>query len=156
MSNITKMNDQCCTFYVNGCFFGVNVLRVREVIRYQKMTQVPLAPDTIQGLINLRGEIVTAIDLRKMVDPDKSFKPVDTDPMNVVVRVNGEVVSLLVHEIGDVITIDTAHLEEPPNTISESTRKLVDSVYKIKDKLMLVLNVDATIQTQAEMTEMTL
>lgn len=151
MTNGTKMNNQCCTFYVNGCFFGVNVLRVREVIRAQRMTPVPLAPETIKGLINLRGEIVTAIDLRKMVDPDKGFKSKESDPMNVVVRIGDNVVSLLVDEIGDVITIDQDNMEDPPNTISPATRKLVESVYKVKDKLMLVLNVDATIQTQAEM-----
>jgi purine-binding chemotaxis protein CheW len=149
----SKKNMQCCTFYVNGAFFGVDVLRVREVLRYQRMTPVPLAPDTIEGLINLRGEIVTAIDLRKMVQPTRGFVRKNENPMNVVVRIDSNVVSLLVDEIGDVISIEPENLEEPPNTISESTRKLVDSVYKIKDKLMLILNVDETIQTQAELAD---
>ena len=59
---------QFCTFFVNGLFFGVEVLKVQEVIRYQEMTRVPLAPAMIEGLINLRGQIVTAIDLRRRLD----------------------------------------------------------------------------------------
>ena len=59
---------QVCTFFLDGLFFGVEVLQVQEVIRYQEMTEVPLAPSVISGLINLRGQIVTAIDLRKRLD----------------------------------------------------------------------------------------
>ena len=69
--NTTASPKQFCTFFLNGFFFGVEVLNVQEVIRYQEMTRVPLAPCTVQGLINLRGQIVTAIDLRERL----SFPP---------------------------------------------------------------------------------
>ena len=92
---------QYCTFYLDGHYFGVDVLKVQEVIRYQEMTRVPLAPPVVRGLINLRGQIVTAIDLRRRLDlPDR---PADQLPVNVVVQTDDGAVSLLVDEIGDVL-----------------------------------------------------
>ena len=79
--------QQFCTFFLDGLFFGVEVHKVQEVIRYQGMTAVPLAPAVIGGLINLRGQIVTAIDLRKRL----ALRPRagGEQPMNVVVRHGG-------------------------------------------------------------------
>jgi purine-binding chemotaxis protein CheW len=97
-------SKQFCTFFLNGLFFGVEVLKVQEVIRYQEMTGVPLASRTIQGLINLRGQIVTAIDLRRRLElPPRTG---DQLPMNVVVRTDDGAVSLLVDEIGEVVEIE--------------------------------------------------
>ena len=94
-------SKQFSTFLVNGLFFGVDVRHVQEVIRYQEMTRVPLAPAMVQGLINLRGQIVTAIDLRRRLE--LAPRPADQLPMNVVVRTDDGAVSLLVDEIGDVV-----------------------------------------------------
>ena len=77
-------NKQFATFFLNGLFFGVEVLKVQEVIRYQEMTRVPLAPAMIEGLINLRGQIITAIDLRRRLELPPRAK--GQLPMNVVVR----------------------------------------------------------------------
>lgn len=93
--------QQYCTFYLDGLFLGVDVRKVQEVIRYQEMTRVPLAASVIQGLINLRGQIVTAVDLRRRLELNE--RPADQHPMNVVVRTEEGAVSLLVDEIGDVI-----------------------------------------------------
>jgi purine-binding chemotaxis protein CheW len=104
------------------------------------MTRVPLAPRVVQGLINLRGQIVTAIDLRRRLDlPDR---PEDARPMNVVVRTSDGVVSLLVDEIGDVLEVDQSLLERPPETIAGAARELVTGVYKLKDRLLLALDVE--------------
>ena len=89
-----SVEQQFCTFCVDGLFFGVEVLKVQEVIRYQAMTPVPLAPAVVNGLINLRGQIVTAIDLRRALG--LSDRPAGSLPMNVVVRTDDGVVSLLV------------------------------------------------------------
>ena len=91
--------QQFCTFYVDRQFFGVPVQQVQEVIRYQEMTRVPLVPRVIRGLINLRGQIVVAIDLRRRLDAPE--RPEDQLPMNVVVRTPDGALSLLVDEIGD-------------------------------------------------------
>ena len=139
------MNDskQFCTFFLNGLFFGVEVLRVQEVIRYQNMTRVPLAPRMIQGLINLRGQIVTAIDLRSRLElPPRSDGQL---PMNVVVRSEDGAVSLLVDEIGDVVEIQDDIYERPPETLRGVARELVQGVYKLKERLLLILDTEKTV-----------
>ncbi|MDR3377395.1 MAG: chemotaxis protein CheW [Verrucomicrobiae bacterium] len=134
---------QFCTFFVNGLFFGVDVLKVQEVIRYQGMTRVPLAPATIQGLINLRGQIVTAIDLRRRLE----LPPLEDEqlPMNVIVRSEDGAVSLLVDEIGDVMEIQDDIYEHPPETLKGVARELVQGVYKLKERLLLILDTEKTV-----------
>ena len=90
---------QFCTFVLGGHHFGIDVLKVQEIIRYQEMTRVPLAPPVVRGLINLRGQIVTAIDLRRRLElPERTDGQL---PVNVVVKTDDGAVSLLVDEIGD-------------------------------------------------------
>ena len=139
---------QFCTFFVNGLFFGVEVLKVQEVIRYQGMTRVPLAPDTIQGLINLRGQIVTAIDLRRRLELAPREK--EQLPMNVVVRSNDGAVSLLVDEIGDVVEPDDATFEPPPETLRGAARELIRGAYQMDGRLLLALDIDKVITLHDE------
>jgi len=143
------MNDskQFCTFFVNGLFFGVEVLKVQEVIRYQEMTQVPLAPPTIQGLINLRGQIVTAIDLRRRLELEARAS--QELPMNVVVRSDDGAISLLVDEIGDVVEIQDDIYERPPETLKGVARELIQGVYKLKERLLLILDTEKTVNLAA-------
>ncbi len=139
---------QFCTFVLDDLYFGVEVLKVQEVIRYQDMTRVPLAPSVVHGLINLRGQIVAALDLRRRLElPDRSD---DARPMNVVVLTADGVVSLLVDEIGDVVEVDHASFERPPDTISGAARALVTGVYKLKDRLLLALDVEQTTSLDAD------
>ena len=105
-------SQQFCTFFVDGQFFGVPVQHVQEVIRYQEMTRVPLVPRVIRGLINLRGQIVVAIDLRRRLNA--SERPEGQLPMNVVVRTGDGAVSLLVDEIGDVLEVQKKALNLRP------------------------------------------
>ncbi len=129
---------QYCTFYVDKFLFGVVVLDVQEVLKYQDLTQVPLAPKEIQGLINLRGQIITAIDLRsRMGLPPREG---DRNPMNVVIRTNNEVISFLVDSIGDVLEVDETTFEMAPDTVDIATRELVTGVYKLEGKLLMVLD----------------
>ena len=132
-------NRQFSTFFLGGLHFGIEVLKVQEVIRYQKMTQVPLAAAEVQGLINLRGQIVTAIDLRRRIGlPDR---PDDSLPMNVVVRVDDGVVSLLVDEIGDVLEVEETQFEQAPETVTGKAKELINGVYKLDGHLLLVLDI---------------
>ncbi|HEX8325411.1 MAG TPA: chemotaxis protein CheW [Tepidisphaeraceae bacterium] len=136
-------NNQYCTFLVDGLLFGVGVKVVQEVIRYQQMTMVPLAPREIGGLINLRGQIVTAVELRRRLGlPDRADA---AKPMNVVVRTEEGAVSLLVDEIGEVVSIDPSTFEPPPETLTGAARALIDGVYKLKGRLLLVLNTDKAV-----------
>jgi purine-binding chemotaxis protein CheW len=136
--------NQYCTFYVDGLFFGVEVLRVQEVIRFQEMTPVPLASPVVSGLINLRGQIVTAIDLRRRLALVDRY-PAEL-PMNVVIRTDDGAVSLLVDQIGDVLEVDSQNYERPPETLSGIARQLVLGVYKLKDELLLILDTDQTVE----------
>jgi purine-binding chemotaxis protein CheW len=138
-------SKQFCTFYLRDQFFGVPVQEVQEVIRYQEMTRVPLVSQVIRGLINLRGQIVTAIDLRRrLAMPDRET---DELPINVVVCTDDGAVSLLVDEIGDVLEVDDEAFEPPPETLQGSARELVRGVYKLKDRLLLVLDTARAVST---------
>ena len=131
-------NKQFATFYVDGLFFGLEVLQVQEVIRYQEMTRVPIAPFMIEGLINLRGQIITAIDLRRRFE--MPARPANELPMNVVVRTDDGAVSLLVDEIGDVIEIQDDTFEALPETLTGVARELIQGVYKLNGRLLLILD----------------
>lgn len=135
---------QYCTFYLDGLFFGVEVQKVQEVIRYQELTRVPLASRVVSGLINLRGQIVTAIDLRERLGLVR--RPADRLPMNVVVRSDDGAVSMLVDEIGDVQEVDGEMFEPAPHTLRGEARNLIRGAYKLKDRLLLVLDTERAIQ----------
>ena len=129
---------QFCTFYVGNLFLGINVQQVQEVIRYQAMTRVPLAPTEIRGLINLRGQIVTAIDMRSWLK--LPARPAQELPMNVVVKDGENAVSLLVDRIGDVLEADDDVFELPPSTINTNVRGLLTGAYKLPERLLLILD----------------
>ena len=131
---------QYCTFYVDGLCFGIGVREVQEVIRYQEMTRVPLAAPVVRGLINLRGQIVTAIDLRRRLELTDRADDTEVHPMNLVVRTDDGVVSLLVDEIGEVVEVAEDSFERPPPTLAGVARELVRGVYKQQDSLLLVLD----------------
>jgi len=135
--------QQFCTFFLEDQFFGVPVQQVQEVIRYQEMTRVPLMPQVIRGLINLRGQIVMAVDLRRRFG--MADRPASQLPMNVVVRTDDGAVSFLVDEIGDVLEVDEESFERPPETVQGQARELVRGVYKLRDQLMLVLDTEQAV-----------
>ena len=146
-SEQVQTSGQFSTFFVADMFFGVNVLNVQEVLRSQQMTAVPQAPDVIEGLINLRGQIVTAIDMRRRLRlPQRAG---DQAPMNMVVRTLDGAVSLLVDEIGDVLDMDAGSYERPPENLDPAARELIRGVYKLKDRLLLVLDTDRTVDLTA-------
>jgi purine-binding chemotaxis protein CheW len=127
------------TFTVGELLLGVDVDLVQEVIGHQEITGVPLAAYDSTGLINLRGEVVTAIDMRGRFGC--APRAPELQPMNVVVRVDGELVSLLVDAIGDVVEVGAAEFEEPPETVSGVGRELIRGAYKRADGLLLALDV---------------
>lgn len=127
------------TFTVEHYLFGVDVATVQEVIRPQEMTRVPLAAHAVGGLINLRGQVVTAVDLRTRLGlpPAEADKP----SMNVVVRTPDGAVSLLVDTIGDVVETSDEVFEAPPETLTGPSRTLVQGAYKLDGRLLLALDV---------------
>jgi purine-binding chemotaxis protein CheW len=141
---VAQNSGQLSTFFVADLFFGVDVLRVQEVLRFQQMTHVPQAPDVIEGLINLRGQIVTAIDLRRRLRLPPRMG--GQTPTNLVIRTDDGAVSLLVDEIGDVLDVDAATYERPPENLDPAAREIIHGVYKLKDRLLLVLDTERTVE----------
>jgi purine-binding chemotaxis protein CheW len=145
--SVATAADQYCTFWVAGHFFGVSVNEVQEVLRHQPMTPVPRAHEAVRGLINLRGQIVTAVDLRVRLGlPPRAEGEL---PMNVIVRSRGEVVSLLVDDIGDVIDTAGLELEAVPSTMPATVQDVVLGVRPMPDAILLVLDADRAVDVFA-------
>lgn len=138
------MSGQYSTFQVGDLFFGVEVVKVQEVLRYQEMTRVPLAPGVVQGLINLRGQIVTALDMRSRIG--LAPRPPEMTPMNLVLRSEEGAVSLLVDEIGDVLEVEADCYERVPETLPAAQRQLIAGVCKLEGRLLLVLDTERALQ----------
>ncbi len=126
---------QLCTFHLAELFLGVDAQQVQEVLTHRPMTRVPLAPPEVRGLINLRGQIVPAVDLRARL----KLPPSDQPAMNVVIRTDSGPVSFLVDDIGDVMEVSEADFERPPATMTGAARKLIRGAYKLDGQLLLLL-----------------
>ncbi len=137
---------QLVTFQVADYSFGLNVLDVQEVLTHQQMTHVPLAPSEVRGLINLRGQIVTAIDMRKRLGlPELSDPGLE---MNVIVQLGDGSVSVIVDNVGDVIAVEPGQFEPPPSTLKSPIKDIILGVYKLNDKLLLQLNPERACEVQ--------
>jgi purine-binding chemotaxis protein CheW len=129
---------QVCTFLLDGNYFGIDVHTVQEVMHPLEMTPVPLAPAAVEGLINLRGQIVTAIDLRRRLG--LAERGDGEMVMNVVIRTDDGALSLVVDEIGDVIEVAAATYEPIPDTLQGIARELIAGVHKLDGRLLLILD----------------
>jgi len=138
---------QFATFYAGDRFLGIEVTRVQEVIRYQEITPAPLARGEIRGLINLRGVIVVALDLRRRLGFEDGEEA--APPMNIVVRTDEGLVSFLVDRIGDVLEVGEEQFEEPPETLRGTARDLIRGAYKLDSALLLELDTDRALEAAA-------
>jgi purine-binding chemotaxis protein CheW len=136
-------SGQLATFRLDGDLYGIQVEHVQEVLRSQQLTRVPLAPAAVAGLINLRGQVVTAIELRERLG--RPARPDGTDAVVIVVRLHGEAVSLLVDSIADVVDVDAADFESPPDTLEGPARELIRGAYKLDGQLLLALDVQKAV-----------
>jgi purine-binding chemotaxis protein CheW len=135
--------SQLATFWLDGDLFGVEVEHVQEVLRSQSITRVPLAPSAVAGLINLRGQVVTAIELRERLG--RRPRPEGEEAVVIVVRLHGEAVSLLVDSIADVVDVDLRDFEAPPDTLDGAARELIRGAYKLSGQLLLALDVNRAV-----------
>lgn len=144
------MNSQYCTFTADGLEFAVAVEYVQEVLRSQVMTPVPRAPKEVLGLINLRGQIVTAVDLRARL----ALAPAaEGDRMNVIVRSGSDVVSLVVDQIGDVIDTDGIRLQPVPSNLPATVRSVLTGVLTLPEAILLVVDPHLAVELPAEQAE---
>jgi purine-binding chemotaxis protein CheW len=139
-----RATKQFATFHVGNLFFGIEAVRVQEVMRHQEMTPIPLAPHAIRGLINLRGQIVTAIETRTLLDlPVKANR---AEPMNIIIQAQDGAVSLLVDSIGDVLEVQLRSFAPIPDNMSQRERIMIAGVYKLDDSLMLLLDLEQLLE----------
>ncbi|WP_114375649.1 chemotaxis protein CheW [Elioraea thermophila] len=135
-----QARDVFVTLTVGGQLCGIPVLVVRDVLGPQLITRIPLAPREVAGSLNLRGRIVTAIDLRTRLGLERA------DPrraMSVVVEHQGELYSLLVDQVGEVLHLDPELREENPPTLDATWRGLSKGVFRLSGQLVVVLDVAA-------------
>jgi purine-binding chemotaxis protein CheW len=129
-----------CTFHLDKYYFGIEVEQVQEIIKYQQITPVSLAPPAVKGLINLRGQIVTAVDLRCLLElPGREE---DESPMNIVVHTEQGAFSLLVDRIGDVLELEDDKYESPPENLEGIAQTLIRCVYKLDNALLMTMEIE--------------
>jgi purine-binding chemotaxis protein CheW len=129
-----------CTFHIGDLFLGIEVERIQEVLRDSVISPVPKAHSAIRGLINLRGQIVTTVDLRARFGLPKR----DAEDSSTVLVFDGgeELRSLVVDRAGDVVEVEDDHFEEPPDTLRDHSRRLIRGAYKLEDRLLLALDAE--------------
>lgn len=130
---------QLCGLRIGDGLYAIPVLKVQEVIKPQLVTTVPLAPDYVNGLINLRGQIVTSINMKKLFKLDNDEYQ---NYMNVIVRSDDGLYSLVVDEILDVIDVDNSSFEDTPDSLDQNIKQFIDGVYKLDKKLLILLSLD--------------
>jgi len=136
---------QYATFEVADQLFGLDGAKVQEVLSFHEYTPVPLAPTSVGGLFNLRGQVIAAVDLRVQLGlPARDF---DGPAMNVIVRTEEESVSLLVDRIGEVVELDDDAFEPPPDTLTGPSRDLITGTFKLDGRLMLALDTARAVDT---------
>ena len=137
---------ELATFYVGDSLCGMDILKVQEINKLLEMTEVPLAPDYVKGILNLRGQIVTVIDL------GSKLKLADTetggDTRNIIVNSNGEYIGLLVHKIGDVERTEVEDIEPPPANIGGIQGRYFEGVFKKENSLIGILNVEEVLKEE--------
>ena len=127
------------TMSIGNQLFGIPVLQVQDVLGPQRLTRIPLAPAEVAGSLNLRGRIVTAIDVRTRLGlPQRAD---DVKGMSVVVDLGGELYSLLIDQVGEVLSLPKQDFESNPPTLDPSWRDVSKGIYRLKDQLMVVIDV---------------
>jgi purine-binding chemotaxis protein CheW len=138
---------QFCSLTVDRLLLGIGVGEIQEVIRDATITPVPLADPAILGLINLRGQIVTAIDLRRRLGTGES--DADGRATIMVLGTAEEPLALVVDSVGDVIEVDGSTFEEPPKTLRGDARRMITGAYKLERSLLLILDLEAVLDLTA-------
>lgn len=129
--------SQLCGFMIKGDMFAIPVLDVQEVIRSQPATEVPLSENCISGLINLRGQIVTLVNLRNLLGLEDNLSD---QYMNVIIKSDESLYSIMVDEICDVIDVEDSTFEPTPDTISARLKSYASGVHKLEDRLLIILD----------------
>ena len=137
---------ELATFYVGDALCGMNILKVQEINKLTQMTKVPQAPEYVLGILNLRGQIVTIIDLGKKLGLGET--DVSADPRNIIVNSAGGYVGLLVRRISDVVEADMTKKERPPANMQGIQGDFFTGVYKTATNLIGILDIDKVLSIE--------
>ena len=143
---INKNLVELSTFLVGNALCGMDILKIQEINKLIDMTTVPQAPSYVLGILNLRGQIITSIDLSKKLGLGETN--LSNDPRNIIVNSKGEHIGLLVKKISDVVQADTSKFEPPPSNMGGIQGEFFTGVYKTKDKLIGILDVDKVLKLE--------
>jgi len=141
-------SQRYATFFLSGVCFGVHVEQVQEVLEFQEITRVPLSPASLPGIINLRGQILTTIDLQTRLGLSSSESK--EEPMMMVIRTSEGPMNLIVDKIGSVRDVDPNLFETPTETLKPGVRAVTTQVCKLEDRLPLLLDTEKIIQLPEE------
>ena len=138
--------DEFVTFKVNNQLFGLNVLDVRDVFKPTKITHIPKAPEVVFGVLNLRGRIVTVIDMYSILGIHRDESLVDnSNSMNIVVEYRNESYALLVDKVGDVMYLSQDTFDDNPKTLNEKWASLSNGIHKLDNDILIILDVSKTL-----------
>lgn len=137
----TEDHREFVTMFIDGQMFGIPVLMVRDVLGPQRITRIPLAPPEVAGSLNLRGRIVTVIDVRMRLGLQRRADEAEARSMSVVVDLRGELYSLKVDSVGEVLSLPAASFERNPPTLDALWREFSTGIYRLQDKLLVILDV---------------
>jgi len=141
-------NVQFTTFWLADELFGVDALQVQEILPYQQLTSVPLAPEYVKGLINLRGQIVTVLDLRRRLGLEGLGD--ETTGANLIINAHEGQMSVFVDEIGNVLDIQTDRLQPAPGTVGGVAAHYIQAVCQLENDLLIILDLKSILQTEKE------
>ncbi len=139
---------QLVSFVVENEEFGVDILKVQEIIRTVEITRVPKSPEFVEGVINLRGKIVPVIDLRRRFGIAK--KPHDGETRIVVVELPDKVVGFLVDKVKEVIRVEKSVIEPPPELTTNISANYITGVAKLQDRLLILLDLDKVLSNEEQ------
>ena len=141
-------HEEFVTMTIDNQWFGIPVHRVQDVLGTQNIARIPLAPPDVAGSLNLRGRIVTAIDPR--VRLGLPARDVDQSAMSIVVEQGGELYSLLIDQVGEVLNLPADRFEQNPASLDDRWREISAGVYRLDDRLLVVMDVDRLLEFDKE------
>ena len=138
--------EKYATFLLGGIYFGLPAVRVQEVLECLEIVPVPLAPPALPGIINLRGQILTVLDLRKRLQLPPLESAQQEDARMVVVRAKEGLITFLIDRVGEILDVDSASFEPPAETLKASLLEVTTHVCKLQNRLLMVLDTEKIVQ----------
>jgi purine-binding chemotaxis protein CheW len=151
MAEINKIKDanqelQLVSFHVGNEEFGIDILRVKEIIRILEITKVPNSPDYVEGVINLRGRVIPIIDLRVRLKVTKTV--LNTNSRIIVLEIEDKTVGFIVDSVSEVLRISTSLIEAPPSIVSNINSEYITAIVKLDDKLLILLDMEKVLSAE--------